>query len=331
MHRRHFLLTSLAGVLAAPRATNAQPASGTPRIGYLAINQTARDNRPYHAFIQGLRDLGYVEGKNLVIEYRDAEGNPDRFRGLAAELAARKVSVILAGGGTLGTMAAKQATSTIPIVFGAVGDPVTEGLVTSFARPGGNVTGLAINSPELASKSLELLKQAMPGLTRVALLLKPDAAPPAVMQERIKSWDATAQGLGMQLQIVEARDPAEFERAFSDMARARMGAVTVPSTPVFDAALRRLIELAAKHRLPAVYTFKHYVDAGGLMSYGPDIADLFRRAATYVDKILKGARPGDLPVEQPTKYELIVNLRTAKALGVTFPSSVLLKADEVIQ
>ena len=331
MDRRHFLRTSLAGVLAATRAAGAQPASGTPRIGYMAINLTARDNRPYHAFIQGLRDLGYVEGKNLVIEYRDAEGNPDRFPGLAAELAARKVSVILAGGGTLGTMAAKQATSTIPIVFGAVGDPVTEGLVTSFARPGGNLTGLAINSPELASKSLELLKQAMPGLTRVALLLKPDAAPPAVTQERIKSWDATAQGLGMQLQIVEARDPAEFERAFSDMARARTGAVTVPSTPVFDAALRRLIELAAKYRLPTVYTFKHYVDAGGLMSYGPDIADLFRRAATYVDKILKGARPGDLPVEQPTKFELVINRKTAKALGLTIPPHLLARADQVIE
>jgi putative ABC transport system substrate-binding protein len=240
------------------------------------------------------------------------------------------VSVILAAGGTLGAMAAKQATSTIPIVFGAVGDPVSEGLVTSLARPGGNVTGLAVNSPELASKSLELLKQAVPGLTQVALLLKPDAMPPAARNERLKIWDAAAQALGMRLQVVEARGPEEFDRAFSDMARARPGAVTVVSTPAFDNEPRRLVELAARHRLPAVYTFKVYVDAGGLMSYGPDISDLYRRAATYVDKILKGARPGDLPVEQPTKFELVINLKTAKALGLTVPPSLLARADQVI-
>ena len=331
MDRRRFLLTSLAGALGAPPAAEAQQASGTPRIGYMSLNLTAGDPRSRHAFFQGLRDLGYVEGKNLVIEYRDAEGKPDRFPRLAAELAALKVSVILAAGGTLGAMAAKQATSTIPIVFGAVGDPVSEGLVTSLARPGGNVTGLAVSSPELASKSLELLKQAVPGLAQVALLLKPDAAPPAVTQQRIKTWDAAAQALGMRLQVVESRGPEEFDRAFSDMARARPGAVTVVSTPVFDNEPRRLVELAARHRLPAVYTFKAYVDAGGLMSYGPDISDLYRRAATYVDKILKGARPGDLPVEQPTKFELVVNLKTARTLGLTIPPSLLARADQVIE
>jgi putative ABC transport system substrate-binding protein len=330
MDRRRFLLTSLAGALGAPLAAEAQQASGTPRIGYMSFNLTAGDPRSRQAFFQGLRDLGYVEGKNLVIEYRDAEGKPDRFPRLAAELAALKVSVILAAGGTLGAMAAKQATSTIPIVFGAVGDPVSEGLVTSLARPGGNVTGLAVNSPELASKSLELLKQAVPGLTQVALLLKPDAMPPAARNERLKIWDAAAQALGMRLQVVEARGPEEFDRAFSDMARARPGAVTVVSTPAFDNEPRRLVELAARHRLPAVYTFKVYVDAGGLMSYGPDISDLYRRAATYVDKILKGARPGDLPVEQPTKFELVINMKTAKALGLTIPPSLLARADQVI-
>jgi putative ABC transport system substrate-binding protein len=241
------------------------------------------------------------------------------------------VSVIVTGGGTLGALAAKQATSTIPVVFGAVGDPVSEGLVTSLARPGGNVTGLAVNSPELASKSLELLKQAVPGLTQVALLLKPDAAPPAAMQERIKTWEAAARALGMQLQVVEARGPEHFDRGFADMARARAGALTVVSTPVFDTQPRRLVELAARHRLPAVYTFKAFVDAGGLMSYGPDISDLYRRAATYVDKILKGARPGDLPVEQPTKFELVINLRTARALGLTIPPSLLARADQVVE
>jgi putative ABC transport system substrate-binding protein len=297
----------------------------------MSLNLTAGDPRPRHAFLQGLRDLGYVESKNLVIEYRDAEGRPERFPRLAAELAALKVSVIVTGGGTLGALAAKQATSTIPVVFGAVGDPVSEGLVTSLARPGGHVTGLAVNSPELASKSLELLKQAVPGLTQVALLLKPDAAPPAAMQERIKTWEAAARALGMQLQVVEARGPEHFDRGFADMARARAGALTVVSTPVFDTQPRRLVELAARHRLPAVYTFKAFVDAGGLMSYGPDISDLYRRAATYVDKILKGARPGDLPVEQPTKFELVINLRTARALGLTIPPSLLARADQVVE
>jgi putative ABC transport system substrate-binding protein len=330
MDRRRFLLTSMAGAVAAPLAVEAQQASGPPRIGYMAINLKGGDPSAPHALLQGLRDLGYVEGKNLVIEYRDAEGKPDRFPRLAAELAALKVSVIVAGGGTLGAMAAKQATSTIPIVFGAAGDPVSEGLVTSLARPGGNVTGLAVNSPELASKSLELLKQAVPGLTQVALLLKPDSGPPAVTQERIKTWDAAARALGMRLQVVEARGPENFDRGFSDMARARASALTVVSTPVFDAEPRRLVELAARHRLPAVYTFKAYVEAGGLMSYGPDISDLFRRAAVYVDKILKGARPGELPVEQPTKFELVINLKTAKALGLTIPPSLLARADQVI-
>jgi putative ABC transport system substrate-binding protein len=331
MDRRRFLLTSLVGALGAPLAAQAQQASGPPRIGYMSFNLTVGDPRPRHAFLQGLRDLGYVEGKNLVIEYRDAEGKPDRFPRLAAELAALKVSLILTGGGTLGAMAAKRATSTIPVVFGAVGDPVSEGLVTSLARPGGNVTGLAVNSPELASKSLELLKQAVPELTQVALLLKPDATHPADTQERIRVWDAAARALGMKLRVVEARGSEHFDRAFADITRARAGALTVVSTPVFDAEPQRLVELAAKHRLPAVYTFKAYVDAGGLMSYGPDISDLYRRAAIYVDKILKGARPADLPVEQPKKFELFINLKTARALGLTIPPSLLARADQVVE
>jgi len=228
-------------------------------------------------------------------------------------------------------MAAKQATSTIPVVFFAVGDPVTERLVGSFARPGGNVTGLAVNSPELASKSLELLKQMIPGLTRVAMLNKPDATLPAVTEERVKTWGTAARALGMRLQVVEARGPQDFNEAFSAMVRERADALTVVSTPVFDNQRRRLVELAARNRLPAVYTFRPYVDAGGLMSYGPDISDLFRRAATYVDKILKGVKPGDLPVERPTKFELVINLKTAKTLALTIPPSLLQRADRVIE
>ena len=289
------------------------------------------DPRPREAFLQGLRELGWVEGKNLFIEYRDAQGKPDRFPALAAELAALNVDLILAGGGTLGALAAKGATSTIPVVFPAVGDPVSEGVVSSFARPGGNVTGLAVNSPEVASKSLELLKQAIPGLTRVALLNKPDATLPAVREERVKAWDAAARALGMRLQVVEARAPEDFNRAFSAMVRERAGALTVVSTPVFDGERRRLVELAARNRLPAVYTFRSYVDTGGLMSYGPDISDLLRRAATYVDKILKGAKPGDLPVERPIKFDLVINLKTARTLGLKVPQALLQRAEQVIE
>ncbi|HEY7203553.1 MAG TPA: ABC transporter substrate-binding protein [Methylomirabilota bacterium] len=331
MNRRAFLSALGGTLLAAPIVAGAQGAPRVSRVGYLALNLTAGDPSPREALLQALRGLGYVEGKNLIIENRDARGKPDRFPALAAELAALNVDLILAGGGTLGAMAAKQATATIPVVFLAVGDPVTEGLVDSFARPGGNVTGLAVNSPELASKSLELLKQMIPGLTRVAMLNKPDATLSAVMVERVKTWDAAARDLGMRLQVVEARGPEDFNRAFSAMVRERADALTVVATPVFDNQRRRIAELAARHRLPAVYTFRPYVDSGGLMSYGPDISDLFRRAATYVDKILKGARPGDLPMERPTRFDFLVNLRTAQALGLTIPPSVLHQATETIQ
>ena len=237
----------------------------------------------------------------------------------------------MTGGGTLGALAAQQATTTIPIVFAAVGDPVGEGLVASLSRPGGNVTGLSTNSPELASKSLELLKQAVPRMTRVALLLKPDAMPDRARKDRLELWDAAARALGVRLQVVEARRPEDLYRAFADMTKARADALTVIATPLFDTERRRLVELAAARRLPAVYTFRSYVEGGGLMSYGPDLPDLFRRAATYVDKILKGAKPGDLPVEQPTKFELAINLKTAKTLGLTIPPALLQRADQVIE
>ena len=266
-----------------------------------------------------------------MIEYRDAEGKLERLPALAAELVALKVDVIVAAAGTLAALAAKQATKTIPIVFIAVGDPVTSGLVTSLARPGGNVTGLSALSPELTSKWLELLKQAVPAVSRVAFLLQPGALGERTEKDILKEADVAARALGVQLQVVEARGPADFDRAFSDMASARAGALMVLSTPMFSSARGRLLDLAAKNRLPTLFTFREYVDAGGLMSYGPNLADLFRRAATYVDKILKGAKPGDLPVEQPTKFELVINLKTAKALGLTIPQSLLLRADEVIQ
>ena len=266
-----------------------------------------------------------------MIEYRDAEGKLERLPALAAELVALKVDVIFVGGGTRVALAAKQATRTIPIVFTAAGDPVESGLVTSLARPGGNVTGLSSLGPELVGKRLELLKQAVPGVNRVAVLWLPGALGERTDKDMLTGADVAARALGVRLQFVEARGPAEFDRAFSDMSSARAGALTVLPSNRFLREHRRLVDLAAKNRLPAVYPSREFVDAGGLMSYGANPADLYRRAATYVDKILKGAKPGDLPVEQPTKFELVINLKTAKALGLTIPQSLLRQADQVIE
>ena len=332
MDRRNTVLALLA-LGAAPFTTEAQQAAKVARIGYLSPN-LASSPHLRDAFLQGLRDLGYVEGRNVVIEYRDAEGKFERLAALAAELAAElvalKVDVILAEGGTLGPRVAKEATTTIPIVFVA-GDPVGSGLVTSLARPGGNVTGLSSLGPEVVGKRLELLKQVVPGVNRVAVLRQPAALGEHVAKDMLKAADAAARALGVQPQFIEARDPDELARAFSDMTSARAGALTVLPANMFLREHRRLVDLAAKNRLPAVYTSREFVDAGGLMSYGANQPDLFRRAATYVDKILKGAKPGDLPIEQPTKFELVINLKTAKALGLTIPQSVLAHADEVIQ
>ncbi len=327
--RRAFIGTLAGGLLVAPRAGSAQQAAKVARIGYLATNLAPSPYR--EAFRQGLRDLGYVEGRNVVIEYRDAEGKDDRLPALAAELVALKVDVIVAAAGTVAALAAKQATRTLPIVFIAVADPVTSGLVTSLARPGGNFTGLSALSPELVGKWLELLKQAVPGVSRVAFLWQPGVLGERTEKDILKAAEVAGRALGVRVQFVEARGPADIDRAFSDMTRARAGALTVLSTPMFGSERRRLLDLAAKSRLPTVYSFREYVDAGGLMSYGSSLADLSRRAATYVDKILKGAKPADLPVQQPTKFELVINLKTAKALGLTIPPSLLQRADEVIQ
>jgi len=282
------------------------------------------------AFLQGLRDLGYVEGRNIVIEYRDAERKLERLPALAAELVALKVDVIVASG-TLAALAAKQATRTLPIVFSPAGDPVGSGLVTSLARPGGNVTGLSAFAPELVGKRLELLKQAVPGVSRVAVLWQPGAFGERTEKDILKRAEVAGRDLHLPLQFVEARGPADFARAFSDMSIARADALTVLASNMFVSERRRLVDLAAAKRLPAVYSARELVDAGGLMSYGANLADLNRRAATYVDRILKGTKPADLPVEQPAKFELILNLKTAKALGLTIPQSVLGRADEVIQ
>src|SRR6266446_2066388 len=314
-------------LILAPLGVEAQQAANIARIGMLA---DATSPHLREAFLQGLRDLGYVEGRNLVIEYRDAEGKPKRFPSLAAELVALKVDVILAGA-TPQALATKQATKTIPIVFASVADPVGSGLVTSLARPGGNVTGSSNLAPELVGKRLEQLTQAVPGVSRVAVLWQPGALGERTERDILKEAEVAGRALGVRLQFVEARGPEDFNRAFSVMTRARAGALTVLPGSMFVNERRRLVDLAAKNRLPAVYTSREYVDAGGLMSYGPNQAELYRRAATYVDKILKGAKPGDLPVEQPTKFELIINLKTAKALGLTIPQPVLGRADQIIE
>jgi len=329
MDRRDTVLALLA--LGAAPFAEAQQAAKVPRIGYLFSN-LATTSHLWEAFRQGLRDLGYVEGRNVVIESRDAEGKLERLPAVAVELVALKVDVIVVGG-TPQALAAMQATRTLPIVFAAVGDPVSDGLVTSLARPGGNVTGFSTSSaaPEIIGKRLELLTQAVPGVTRAAVLWQPGGQGERTNKDLLHGTDVAARALGLRLQVVEVRGPDDFDRAFSDVTRERAGVLTVLGTTMFFNARRRLVDLAAKNRMPAVYPLREFVDAGGLMAYGPNLADLFRRAATYVDKIIKGAKPADLPVEQPTKFELVINLKTAKALGITIPQSVLARADEVIE
>jgi putative tryptophan/tyrosine transport system substrate-binding protein len=323
------LAVVLALSLLSPFAAEAQESGKVYRIGWLG-NDPVGGPHLTEAFRQGLRDLGYVEGRNVVIEIRWAEGKFERLPALTAELVALQVDVIVAST-VLVAVAAKQAIKTIPIVFCAVGDPIGSGLVTSLARPGGNVTGLSALSPELIGKRLEQLKQAVPGVSRIAVLWEPGGGGERMDKDMLKRAEVAAQALGVRLQHVEARGPADFGRAFSDMTGAHAGALIVLPSPMFFSERRRLVDLAAKHRLPAGYPWREGVDAGGLISYGPSIADLYRRAATYVDKILKGTKPADLPIEQPTKFELVINLKTAKALGLTIPQTLLQRADQVIE
>ena len=319
----------LLALVAAPFAAEAQQAGKLARIGYLVTNRAANPHL-HDAFRKGLRDLGYVEGRNLVIEYRDVEGKVERLPALAAELVALKLDVIVAPG-TLQALAAKQATRTVPIVFIALSDPVGSGVVLSLAQPGGNVTGLSNLNAELVGKRLEQVIQVVPGARRVVFLWQPGALGERAEKDMLKEAEAAARAIRAQPQFVEARGPGDLDEAYAEMVRARANALTVLPSTMFFTEQRRLADLAAKNRLPAVYPLREFVEAGGLMSYGPHVGDLFRRAATYVDKILKGTKPGELPVEQPTKFELVINLKTAKALGLTIPQSLLLRADQVIE
>jgi putative ABC transport system substrate-binding protein len=276
-----------------------------------------------------MRALGYVEGQHLVLEYRGAAGQYERFPALAAELVRLPVDVLLVPN-TPAALAAKHATTTIPIVMVGISDPVGSGLVASLARPGGNITGLSVMRPELVGKHLEILREVLPTISRVAVLWNP-ANP--VVALNVRATEVAAQALGVQLYLQEARGPDAFDRAFAAMTRAHAGALLVLGDPVFVQHRRRLAELAATSRLPTMYQIqcRAFVEAGGLLCYGPSLLDQWRRAATYVDKILKGAKPADLPVEQPTRFELVINLRTAQVLGITIPPTLLMLADEVIR
>jgi putative tryptophan/tyrosine transport system substrate-binding protein len=316
-------------LLAAPVGmATAQPPQKVPRVGYLSPfspSDPVRQRR-LEAFRQGLRELGYVDGQNIAIESRWAEAQYERYPALVADLVRLKVDVIVAISGAA-TRAAQQATRTIPIVMLHVNDPVGSGLVASLARPGGNVTGLTIMDPDLVGKQLQLLTEVVPKVSRVALLRHPDNPASAA---QLREAEAAARVLGVRLQILEARNPQGINRAFAAMTRERAGALLIIADALFGNQRRQIIELAATRRLPSILGGGAYAEDGGLMSYGPNYLDLERRAATFVDKILKGAKPGDLPVAQPTKFELVINIKTAKAIGLTIPQPLLQRADQII-
>jgi putative ABC transport system substrate-binding protein len=328
--KRLTLVVALAfGVLCTPLAAEAQQSTKVPRIAFLSLSSPpASGPRPVGPLTKRLRELGYEEGRNIAIEYRWAEGKIDRLPDLAAELVGLPVDVIISGD-TDAILAVRRLSQTIPVVMTVIADPVGSGLVASLARPGGNTTGLTIMASELAAKRLQLLREIVPRATRIAVLAHPDHRPTAQM---IRETEVAAQALNVPLQIVQVRGPDELESAFANMIRARASAVIIQNHARFNSPmLRRLADLAIKHHLPAMYPFRGFADVGGLIAYGPNGGDIWRRAATYVDKILKGAKPADLPIEQPTTFELVINLKTAKTLGLTIPQAVLIRADQVIE
>jgi putative ABC transport system substrate-binding protein len=312
-------------VLAAPPGAAAQQTRKVPRIGFLVF--VSSETR-YRGFQQGLRELGYVEGQNIAIEFRSADGSPERLRDLTDELVRLPVDVIVAGS-TAGAEAAKRTTSAIPIVFANVADPVKIGLVASLARPGGNITGLTTMGPDLSGKRLEMIKEVVPGMRRIGVLWNQDGTGGVQQFNELKP---AAQSLKVDVRSLAVRPPVpEIEEAFRIAKNWRADGLIALDDALIFGNRTRIIALAARHRLPAIYGYREFPDAGGLMAYGPNRYEMYRRAATYVDKILKGTKPADLPVEQPTRFELVVNLKTAKALGLTIPQSILIRADQVIQ
>lgn len=326
MNRRQFVAT-IGAAFAAPLESFAQHPAKIARIGFLIPAYASSYASRVEALRAGLRDFGYVEGKNFVIEFRWADGKYDRLPDLAAELVRLKVDVIVTGG-TPGTRAAKQASAAIPIVMAVSGDAVATGLIASLARPGGNVTGTTYFDPELHAKRLELLKEAIPRATRVGALINPNN--PQTKGTTLHALRLAAESLKVELPVFEARSPHEFEGAFSAMAKKRVDAVEIADDPMFLGNLRAIADIAAKKRLPSTGA-KEFAEAGGLIGYGVDFAGTFHRAAYFVDRILKGTKPGDLPVEQATKFELVINRKAARALGLTIPQQLLLRADKVIE
>jgi ABC-type uncharacterized transport system substrate-binding protein len=328
MDRRAFIGTLAGGLLAAPLGAEGQQAGKVYRIGYLSASSDTSNPHVREAFRQGLRELGWVEGQNIIIEYRWAEGRFDRLPDLAAELVRLQVDVIVAAP-TPAALAAKNATGTIPIVGMSLTDPIGPGLVASLARPGGNVTGVSYGvGAEIFGKDLELLKEVVPKVRRVAVLSNP--ANPA-RPLTISNVKRAARSLGLELQLLEARGPGDFDGAFAAMTKERVGALLVVTDPAFIPHRARLVDLAARNRLPSIFTQREDAEAGGLMSYGPRLSDVYRCGATYVDRILKGEKPADLPVQQPTTFELVINLKTAQTLDLTIPPSLLQRADQVIE
>lgn len=322
--RRFFARLLAIGVLAPPLAADAQP-TRTPRVGWLGNGTATPVSKNLEAFRQGLQQRGWIEGQTVTIDYRWAEGNVSRFPALLDELLQLKVDVIVLSG-TSAIRAARSATSTVPVVIVYLADPVTAGFVSSLARPGGNVTGVASEFEALITKQLGLLKETVPAASRVAVLKRPELAP-AVMS----SAERAARDLGLALQPLEVAEAAQFESAFRRARADGAGAMHVLPSPFFYVQRRSLIELAAKYRLPTVYELREFVEDGGLMSYGPSVNEMFRASASHVDRILKGARPGDLPIERPTTFEFAVNLKAAKAIGLTIPPAVLTRADLTIE
>jgi putative tryptophan/tyrosine transport system substrate-binding protein len=325
VNRRAFI-TLLGGAAAWPLEARAQQPAKLPTIGFLGPNTPSLDSRRVGAFVQRLRELGWIEGRNVATEYRWAEGRTEHLAEFAAEFVRLKVDVIVTSG-TPPVIAAKQATSVIPIVFAAVGDPVGTGLVAALARPGGNATGLSIQATDLAGKRLELLREVVPGLRRLAIMANAGAPPAALEMAEVQT---TARGLGLEVVASEIRRPEDIAPALESL-NGRAEALYVCNDPLVTTNRIRINTLALGMRLPTIYNVREFVEAGGLMSYGPNFLDLYRRAADFVDKILRGAKPADIPVEQPTKYDLVVSLKTAKALGLAIPETFLLRADEVIE
>ncbi len=326
MKRRDACILLGGAALAWQPVARAQQSAGIPRIGILTLS-VASSMPAFEGFRQGLRDLGYVEGQNIVLELRFAQGRPERLAAMAIELARMKVDVIVIEGAQAARVA-RDASKTIPVVMAVVGDPVRAGLVASLARPGGNITGLSTLSPELSGKRLQLLKEVVPQAMRVAVIWN-DSNPAAA--GNLEETRTAARSMGVEIQSVEVRDSSDLDVALEAVAAARPGALLTLTNGMFLANRTRIVEFTARSRLPAIFPDREFAQAGGLMAYGPSLTANFRRAAGYVDKILKGAKPADLPVEQPTQFELIINLKTAKALGITIPQAVLLRADEVIQ